>query len=202
MKALTIRQKEILDFIKRYIARHKFPPTIREISQHFEISVKGAYDHVKAIEKKGYLRCDTNRSRALEVLDGETHREEAEIIHVPMLGNVAAGRPLFAEENFEGSVPFPAGRLGSGQHFALHVKGDSMQDAGILDGDVAIFRQQNTADNGDIVVATVDEAVTLKRFFKEKNRVKLQAENPLYPPIYTQNVRVLGKLACIIRSYN
>ena len=202
MKALTKRQKEILDFIKQYIATHKFPPTIREISQNFEISVKGAYDHVKALEKKNYLKCDTNRSRAIEVLDSdESYPVEAEIINIPLLGNVAAGKPLFAEDNFEGTIPFPANRLHKGQHFALHVRGDSMQDAGILDGDVAIFRHQNIANNGDIVVATVDEAVTLKRFYKEKNRVMLKAENPVYPPIYTQNVRVIGKLATIIRNY-
>jgi len=118
-----------------------------------------------------------------------------------VLGRVAAGLPLLAEENLEGTVKLPRDFVKRGPHFALHVTGDSMRDAGIIDGDIAVFRQQQTAENGDIVVAMVDEAVTLKRFFKEKNRVRLQAENSDYPPIFTQNVRVLGRLAHLIRRY-
>ncbi len=120
---------------------------------------------------------------------------------VPLLGNVAAGKPLFAEENLQGYVQVPATALGASAHFALQVKGDSMKDAGIMDGDMVVVAHQSTADNGDIVVAMVDDAVTLKRFFMEKNRVRLKAENPKYPPIYTQNVRILGKLAFLMRSY-
>ena len=124
-------------------------------------------------------------------------------MQIPILGRVAAGKPLFAEENFEGTINMPATRLGKGNFFALHVAGDSMQDIGILDGDMAIFNQKNTAENGDIVVAMInDEAYTLKRFYREKNRIKLKAENPVYPPIYTQNVKVLGKLKCIVRDYD
>jgi repressor LexA len=200
MKAITKRQQEVLDFIKAYIEGNRYPPTIREISDNFGISVKGAYDHVKAIERKGYISLNTHRSRTIEVLDNGEPQEEP-VVSVPLLGNVAAGKPLFAEENYDGSVPVPQQLIGKGSHFALHVRGDSMSGAGIMDGDVAIFRQQPTAENGDIVVATVDDAVTLKRFYRETNRVKLKAENPKYPPIYTQDVRVLGKLAHIIRSY-
>ncbi|NBC30592.1 MAG: transcriptional repressor LexA [Spirochaetes bacterium] len=200
MKAITNRQQEVLDFIKSYIERNSYPPTIREISDNFGISVKGAYDHVKAIERKGYISLNTHRSRTIEVLNNGGPQEEP-VVSVPLLGNVAAGKPLFAEENYDGSVPVPQQLIGTGTHFALHVRGDSMNGAGIMDGDVAIFRQQPSAENGDIVVATVDDAVTLKRFYRETNRVKLKAENPNYPPIYTQDVRVLGKLAHIIRSY-
>lgn len=200
MRAITQRQQEVLDFIKSYIADRSYPPTIREISDHFGISVKGAYDHVKAIEKKGYISLNTHRSRTIEVLDnGESSQDS--IVQVPLLGNVAAGAPLMAAENHEGGVPVPQEMIGSGDHFAVEVRGDSMTGAGIMDGDVAIIRQQPTAENGDIVVANVDDAVTLKRFYKETNRVKLKAENPDYPPIYTQNVRILGRLAHIIRSY-
>lgn len=199
MKAITKRQSEVLDYIKAFIRDHKFPPTIREISDRFNISVRGAYDHVKALEKKHFLRLGSNRSRTIEVLDSEPDGDRT--IEVPILGNVAAGLPLLAEENLDGTVRLPTDYVRRGSHFALHVAGDSMRDAGIMDGDVAVFRQQQTAENGDIVVAMVDDAVTLKRFFKEKNRVRLQAENSDYPPMFTQSVRVLGRLAHIIRRY-
>jgi repressor LexA len=199
MKVITARQSEVLSYIKTFIHDHKFPPTIREISDGFSISVKGAYDHVKALEKKQFIKLDNNRSRTIEVLGEESDSDRT--VDVPLLGSVAAGLPLLAEENLEGSVKLPQEYVRRGPHFALHVKGDSMRDAGIMDGDIAVFRHQQTADNGDIVVAMVDEAVTLKRFFKEKNRVRLQAENPDYPPIFTQNVRVLGRLAHLIRRY-
>lgn len=200
MKAITRRQGEVLGYIKSFVSSRRYPPTIREISSNFSISVKGAYDHVKALEKKGYLHCDNNRSRAIEVLD-HSDDEPDPVVEVPILGNVAAGVPLFAEENLDGTVKLPAEYLRGGTHFALHVKGDSMQNAGIMDGDLGVFRQQHVAENGDIVVAMVDDAVTLKRFFKEKNRVKLQAENPAYPPLYSQNVRILGRLAHLVRRY-
>ena len=200
MKAITRRQSEVLEYIKAFISDHHFPPTIREISAHFGISVKGAYDHVKALEKKHYIKIDNNRSRTIEVI-GQKHEEQSDVVEIPILGNVAAGLPLLAEENLEGTVSLAAASVGSGQHFALHVQGDSMRDAGIMDGDLAVIRHQQVANNGDIIVAMLEEAVTLKRFYKEKNRVRLQAENPAYPPIFTRDVRVLGKLAHLIRSY-
>ena len=200
MKGLTLRQREVFDFIREFIHKNRYPPTIREIAVNFRFSVKGSYDHVKALEKKGYLRCHENRSRAIEIIrDAEAEREE--VASVPLLGSVAAGKPLFAEENLQGFVQVPAATLGASAHFALRVKGDSMKDAGIVDGDVVVVAHQSSADNGDIVVAMVDDAVTLKRFFMEKNRVRLKAENAKYPPIFTQNVRILGKLAFLMRSY-
>ena len=201
MKALTKRQQEVLAFIKHFMLEHKYPPTIREIAAQFEISVKGSYDHVKALEKKNKIHCDLNRSRAIEIIEPESLPEE-ELVSIPILGNVAAGVPLFAEENFDGFIKLPSTSFGKGKHFALVVKGDSMENAGILDGDLAIFIQQNMADNGNIIVATVNDAVTLKRFFREKNRIRLKAENPIYPPIYTQNLQILGKLVCIYRNYD
>lgn len=198
MKTLTKRQEQVLSFLRKFIENHKYPPTIREIAHHFEISVKGAYDHIKALEKKNCIHCDINRSRAIEIIGNEP---ESDFISVPILGNVAAGVPLFAEENFEGEIRLASEQLPSGRYFALRVKGDSMQNVGILDGDTAVFIQQNVADNGAIVVAMVNEAVTLKRFYREKNRIKLKAENPVYPPIYTQNIQILGKLIRIIRNY-
>ncbi len=200
MKGLTTRQKEVLDFICGYIEAHRYPPTIREIAEQFGISVKGSYDHVKALEKKSFIHCNMNRSRAIKVLVPTQSSKEG-VRQVPLLGTVAAGRPLFAEENFEGHVELPLSYVEKGKHFALKIRGDSMKNAGILEGDIAVVRHQSTADNGEIVVAMVDEAVTLKKFFLEKNRVQLRAENPAYPPIYTQNVRILGKLSFLIRSY-
>lgn len=200
MKAPTRRQTEVLDFIKSFIQGHKYPPTIREIANHFDISVKGAYDHVKALEKKELISCDNNRSRAIEIME-KPEEEAVEHIQVPLLGHVAAGVPLFAEEHNEGNLSLPASMVGRGKVFALRVEGDSMTGAGIMDGDVAVFSHQAVAENGEIVVAMVDEAVTLKRFFKEKNRVCLQAENPAYPPLYTADVRILGRLVALVRSY-
>ncbi|NOY10330.1 MAG: transcriptional repressor LexA [Spirochaetes bacterium] len=200
MKGLTGRQEEVLKYIKRYITEHQFPPTIREIGENFGISVRGSYDHVKALEKKDYIKCQLNRSRAIELLP-KANMEKGSLRKIPLLGNVAAGKPLFAEENFEGHVELPAAYLNNGKHFALNIKGDSMKDAGIMDGDVAVISHQNTADNGDIVVAMLDDAVVLKRFYMEKNRVKLKSENESYLPIYSQNVRILGRLTCIIRKY-
>ncbi len=200
MKGLTGRQEEVLKYIKRYITEHQFPPTIREIGENFGISVRGSYDHVKALEKKDYIKCQLNRSRAIELLP-KANMEKGSLRRIPLLGNVAAGRPLFAEENFEGHVELPAAYLSNGKHFALNIKGDSMKNAGIMDGDVAVISHQNTAENGDIVVAMLEDAVVLKRFYMEKNRVKLKSENESYLPIYSQNVRILGRLTCIIRKY-
>jgi repressor LexA len=200
MKGLTQRQREVFDFIREYIRHNRYPPSIRDIATSFGFSVKGSYDHMKALEKKGFIKCHVNRSRAIEIMrDADADREE--VASVPLLGNVAAGKPLLAEENLQGYVQVPASSLSSSTHFALQVKGDSMKDAGIFDGDTVVVAQQSTADNGDIVVAMVDDAVTLKRFYVEKNRVRLKAENPKYPPLYTQNVRILGKLAFLMRSY-
>lgn len=201
MKILTEKQKEVLGFIKDYIASKKYPPTIREVADQFRISVKGGYDHIKALEKKKYIRCSTNRSRAIEVLF-EPGEEINSVTKIPVLGAVAAGKPLFATENFDGIVKVPGQFLRKGRHFALNVKGDSMQDAGIIDGDIAIIHHRNNAENGDIVVALIEEAVTLKRFFREKNRIMLKSENQSYPPIYSQDIKILGKLACIIRRYD
>ena len=201
MKKLTHRQHEILEFIKDHIQMHSFPPTIREIAEEFHISIKGSYDHIKALEKKHYIRRNPNKSRAIEILDNR-QIQETRVKKIPILGTVAAGKPLFSEENFSGDIEFPSDFFGNGKHFALHVKGDSMKDAGILDGDVAVILHQETAENGEIIIAQVEDAITLKRLYVEKNRIKLKAENPAYPPIYTQNARILGKLACVVRKYS
>ncbi|MCX7786697.1 MAG: transcriptional repressor LexA [Spirochaetes bacterium] len=200
MKTLTVRQKQILEFLKSYIEQHHYPPSMREISERFSISVRGAYDHIKALERKKYVKIDSNHYRSLVLVNQEPYRTE-QIVRVPLLGSVAAGKPLFSEENWERYIAVPAELIGKGNHFALRVQGDSMIGAGIFNGDLAIVRQQSDAENGEIVVAMVEDAVTLKRLYKEKNRIKLQSENPTYPPIYTQSLRILGRLVHLIRSY-
>jgi repressor LexA len=200
MKTLTVRQRQILEFLKSYIQQHQYPPSMREISKQFSISVRGAYDHIKALERKKYVKIDSNHYRSLVLIQQEPPRTE-QIVRIPLLGSVAAGKPLFSEENWERYIAVPAELIGRGNHFALRVQGDSMIGAGIFNGDLAIVRQQPDAENGQIIVAMVEDAVTLKRLFKEKNRIKLQSENPSYPPIYTQNLRILGRLVHLIRSY-
>jgi repressor LexA len=199
MKTLTARQQAVFDFIVEYLDEHAYPPTIREIADRFAISVKGAYDHVKALEKKGKLHLSENRSRALEVVREE--KVEKSYVEIPLIGVVAAGKPILAEENLSGSLPVPAEMVRNRSCFALTVRGDSMRDAGIFHGDIAIIEEKQVADNGEIVVAMIDDAVTLKRFFRENNRVKLVAENPAYSPIYTQDLKILGCLKGLIRKY-
>jgi repressor LexA len=204
MKELTPRQREVLDFIIEYKRIYAYPPTIREIGDHFFISVKGAYDHVEALKKKGFIRLGSRRSRTIEVIkaEGASNDVDRPVIEVPLLGTVAAGRPILSEENREGSVPIHHSLLKkNAQYFALKVRGDSMIGAGIADGDIAVIEKQGHAENREIVVALVDEAVTLKRFFREANRIRLEPANPNYKPIYTQHARILGRLAHIIRSY-
>jgi repressor LexA len=199
MKLLTERQKEVLEFIEQYVAAKPYPPTIREVADHFVMSVKGAYDHIKAIERKGYIKIGENRSRAIEIVGRQFGQSPT--IEVPLLGDVAAGKPIFADENFESSVHVPASMTGKTRCFALRVRGDSMVNAGILDGDVAVIEQRAHADNGDIVVAMIEDSVTLKRYFKEKGRFRLAPENSSHSPIFTQDIRILGKLRGIVRTY-
>lgn len=198
MKEITNRQSEILNYLKEFIDENKYPPAIRDIATNFSISVKGAYDHIKALEKKNFITCNNNTSRSI----GIVNKCEENSISIPILGKIAAGGPILIEENFDGYITLSSDILKSGDHFALNVVGDSMINAGILPGDLAVFRQQSTVNNGTIVAAMLDDSVTLKRFYKEANRVQLKAENDNYTPIYTQNVSVLGKLVTIVRTYD
>jgi repressor LexA len=203
VKELTERQREVLAFISEYIKSHNYPPTIREIADNFSISVKGAYDHVAVLKKKGRLTNGDNRSRTLELVKHDEDTDENPFINVPILGTVAAGQPILAEENWEGTYPIHSSFIKqNGTYFILKVRGDSMINAGIIDGDFALIEKRETAKNGEIIVAQVDEEeITLKRFFKESSRIKLHPENEAYADIFSQNVRIVGKLAQIFRSY-
>ena len=202
MKEPTERQQEVLDFIAGYINSHAYPPTIREVADFFSISVKGANDHLAALRKKGLLKQGDKKPRTMELI--KTKKEEEETIaEIPILGSVAAGLPVMAVENMDGSIKLHRSFLKIPEnYFALRVKGDSMENVGIIDGDLAVIEQQTTVRNGEIAVVMLDDAVTLKTFFRESARIRLQPENTKYSPIYcTRDVRVLGRLAHIIRSY-
>ena len=202
MKAPTERQNEVLDFISAFINTHTYPPTIREVADYFSISVKGAHDHLAALKKKGFLKQDDKKSRTMELVKNATI-EEDDFTEIPILGSVAAGCPIMAVENMDGSIRLHRSFLRrGGKYFALRVKGDSMEEAGIMDGDTAVIEQSSTVKNGEVAVVMLDDAVTLKTFYRESTRVKLNPENSKYSPIYcSKDVRILGKLAHIIRSY-
>jgi repressor LexA len=202
MKELTERQREVLIFITEYIDIHNYPPTIREIAEYFAVSVKGAYDHVTALRKKGRIRSD-KRSRTMELVNPAKKRDADALVEVPLLGTVAAGAPILAEENWDGVIPVHRSMLKKdGDYFAVTVRGASMEGAGIMDGDTAVIRKQEVVHNGEIAVVIIgDEAMTLKRFYQEKNRVRLQPENADFQPIFSRDVRVLGKVVHVFRSY-
>ena len=201
MKELTERQKEVLSFIAGYINKHSYPPSIREIADNFSMSVKGAHDHITALKRKGHIKQAGNRPRTIELTRGREDNTDA-LIEIPILGTVAAGQPILSEENFDGNIILHRSMLKKNKkYFALKVRGDSMTGVGIMDGDMAIIEKQSVVRNGEIAVAVVDDAVTLKRFFRENSRIKLQAENPAYKPIFCQEVKILGRLSRVIRCY-
>ena len=202
MKGPTERQKEVLNFIAGYIQTHAYPPTIREVADFFSISIKGAHDHLAALKKKGLLKQGDKKSRAMELV--MAGKKEDTSVEIPILGTVAAGRPIMAVENMDGSIRLPKSFFKNNEnYFALRVKGDSMEEAGIMDGDTAIIEQRALVQNGEIAVVMLDDAVTLKTFYRESARIKLQPENSRYSPIFCScDVQILGKLAHILRSYN
>ena len=204
MKALTQRQQESLRYIRDYTLENSRPPTIREVAEHFGVTVKAAQDRITALRKKNFLAPSDNCSRSLRVLVDidEKEKESSEMVSVPLLGTVAIGKPLLCADNIEGRIFVPSPFLRKGfEYFALTVKGESMVRAGIMDGDTALIQQCDAAEDDDIVAVLLDDAVTLKRYFKEPSRIRLQSENPDFKHIYCQDVHILGKLSIIIRIY-
>ena len=197
------RQQAILDYIKREVGEKGYPPSVREIGEAVGLaSSSTVHGHLSRLEKKGFIRRDPTKPRAIEILDCPTkeRRPETDTVMVPLVGKVTAGEPITAVENIEEYIPLPKKMVGNGKHFILSVQGDSMINAGIFDKDYVIVRQQPTADNGDIVVAmTPDEEATVKRFYKEKDYVRLQPENDLMEPILLPQVTILGKVVGLIR---
>ncbi len=199
-RGLTRRQAEILTFIQRFTETHGYPPSVREIGRALGLtSSSTVHSHLAALEKKGYLHRDPSKPRALEVLRDERAAPTKKVIPLPVVGRVAAGSPLLAQENIEDYFPLPAEFVRGAETFILRVRGDSMVGAGIYDGDYVIVRRQPTAHNGDIVVARLEDEATVKRFFREDGHVRLQPENPALEPILTRDVVIEGKVVGLIR---
>ncbi len=203
MKGITDRQKEVLTFISGFAEENGFPPTVREISNHFQISIRAVQDHIIALQKKGFLSQSQKRSRSIKVLSESSNKEKTPFVgKVPLLGTVAAGKPLLCEENLDGYVNLTEPFVRPGKtYFALRVRGQSMINAGILEGDLAVVEQSDIAADGQIIVAVIDDAITLKRYYKETDRIRLQPENPNFQAIYCKDVRIVGILSNIVRTY-
>ncbi|MFL5909499.1 MAG: transcriptional repressor LexA [Gaiellaceae bacterium] len=196
---LTKRQREIFDFIKSYSADHGYPPTVRDIGKAIGLtSSSTVHAHLSNLEKLGLLRRDPTKPRALELL-GEAARKVVGPRGLPLVGRVAAGAPVLADENIEDYVPVPDIAGGEQGEYVLRVWGDSMKNAGILDGDYVVVRPQKTASDGDIVVALVGEEATVKRFFKEKDHVRLQPENEDFEPIRSRDTEIIGSVVGVCR---
>ena len=204
---LTKRQQEIFDFIRKYSARYGYPPTVRDIGKAVGLtSSSTVHAHLANLEKIGLLRRDPSKPRAIELLErgvGSAVESVRGIVRgdgLPLVGSVAAGQPILAEENIEEYVPVPQLAGGGEGGYLLRVKGDSMKDAGILEGDFVVVRPQDTATNGEIVVALLGEEATVKRFFRESDHVRLQPENEAMEPIRSKEVKVLGRVVGLLRS--
>jgi repressor LexA len=196
---LTKRQQEIFDFIKKYSAKHGYPPTVRDIGKAIGLgSPSTVHAHLHNLEKLGVLKRDPSKPRALELLR-EQARKAVAPSGLPLVGRVAAGAPVLAEENIEEYVEVPPIAGGEDGEYVLRIAGDSMKDAGILDGDHVVVRPQDTARNGEIVVALVGEDATVKRFFKERDHIRLQPENSDLEPIRTREAQVLGRVVGVCR---
>jgi repressor LexA len=207
LERLTPRQKMILDFIQDTVAKQGYPPTVREIGEGIGLrSSSTVHAHLGKLEEKGYIRRDPTKPRAIEIIAPPSSPalppqiQTAATVTVPVLGRVAAGLPILAEENIEDYINVPTDFVKQGaSQFCLRVKGDSMSEAGILDGDMVLVRQQNSAENGEIIVAMLGDEATVKRFYRLKDKVKLQPENPHYEPIYSRDVVILGKVIAVFR---
>lgn len=201
---LSFKQLKILEFIKKEIQIKGYPPSVREICKAVGLkSTSTVHGHLSRLEEKGYIRRDPTKPRAIEILDKDNtynYYSKKEIVEVPIVGKVTAGEPILAVQNIEDMFPLPLDFIQSDQVFILSVKGESMIEAGILDGDYVIVRQQNYANNGDIIVALIEDEATIKRFFKEANHIRLQPENQYLEPIIVNDVKILGKVIGVFRK--
>ena len=211
-KPLTKRQQQVLDFLKEWMSSNSYPPTVREIADGLNLSSPSTVQaHLTQLEHKGYIRRGGSKSRSLELvedcdakpeqapsgpLDGYAH----DVVQLPLVGRVAAGQPILAEQNIEETIPLPVDLVGDSASFLLKVRGESMIEAGICDGDYVVVREQQTAINGDIVVALIDDGATVKAFYKEPDRIRLQPRNHTMDPIYTRDARILGKVVALFRT--
>ena len=191
---ITAKQKEILEFIKSEILKKGYPPAVREICEAVSLkSTSSVHSHLETLEKNGYIRRDPTKPRAIEIMDDSFQMVRHEMTSLPIIGTVAAGLPILAEQNIEGYFPIPTDMVPKGESFVLHVKGDSMVNAGIFNGDSIFVTVCNTASNGDTVVALVDDSATVKTYYKENGHYRLQPENDNMEPIILDNVEILCK---------
>ena len=198
----SAKQQEILEFIKEEILSKGYPPAVREICEAVHLkSTSSVHSHLETLERNGYIRRDPTKPRAIEILEDEFNLSRREVVNVPIVGQIAAGEPIFAEQNIEGYMPILPEDLPSGNSFLLNVRGDSMINVGIYDGDRILVKEQNTASNGEIVVALVEDSATVKTFYKEDGHYRLQPENDYMDPIIVDQVEILGKVAGLFRTY-
>ena len=197
---ISAKQQEILEYIKETILKKGYPPSVREICEAVQLkSTSSVHSHLETLEENGYIRRDPTKPRTIEILDDGFNLTRRELVNVPMVGAVAAGQPILAQENIENYFPVPAELLPNQETFMLKVKGDSMINAGIFDGDQIIVARQETAENGDIVVALLDDSATVKRFYREDGYFRLQPENDRMDPIFTDSLQILGKVVGLFR---
>ena len=199
---ITPKQKEILEYIKAQILERGFPPAVRDICEAVNLkSTSSVHSHLETLEKNGYIRRDPTKPRAIEILDDTFNLTRRELTNVPLIGRVAAGEPLLAQENIENYFPIPVELLTNNTTFLLTVKGESMINAGILDGDMILVEEKHTASNGEMVVALIEDSATVKTFYKEEGIIRLQPENDEMEPIMVRDVMILGKVIGVIRFF-
>ena len=197
---ISPKQQEILEYIKSQLLERGFPPAVRDICEAVHLkSTSSVHSHLETLEKNGYIRRDPTKPRAIEILDESFNFTRREMVNVPMVGRVAAGEPLLAEQNVENYFPIPMEFMPNNQTFMLRVKGDSMINVGIFDGDLVLVEQRQTARNGEVIVALVEDGATVKRFFKEEGVFRLQPENDALDPIIVKEVQILGKVIGVFR---
>ncbi|RGH41594.1 MULTISPECIES: transcriptional repressor LexA [Clostridia] len=199
---ISKKQEEILEYIKSQILERGFPPAVREICEAVHLkSTSSVHSHLETLEKNGYIHRDPTKPRAIEILDDTFNLTRREMVNVPIIGRVAAGEPLLAQQNIENYFPIPAEMMPNKQTFLLQVQGESMINAGILNGDYILVQQQQTADNGDKVVALIDDGATVKTFYREEGIIRLQPENDFMDPIIVKDCIILGKVIGVFRFF-
>lgn len=199
---ISAKQQEILDFLKDEILNKGYPPAVREICEAVHLkSTSSVHAHLETLEKNGYIRRDPTKPRAIEIVDDNFNMVRNEMVSIPLIGQVAAGSPILAVENIESYFPIPAEYVPRGTTFMLRVKGESMINVGIMDGDLIMVEQTNTARNGDMVVALIDDSATVKTFYHEGDHIRLQPENDDMDPILVRDVTILGKVFGVFRFF-
>ena len=199
---ISAKQLEILEYIKSQILERGFPPSVRDICEAVHLkSTSSVHSHLETLEKNGYIRRDPTKPRAIEILDESFNFTRREMVNVPIVGRVAAGEPLLAEQNIENYFPIPMEYMPNQQTFMLKVRGESMINAGILDGDYVLVEQAQTARNGDMVVALIEDGATVKTFYKEEGIIRLQPENDYMDPIIVRDVQIMGKVIGVFRFF-